>query len=226
MLIVFGLMSQHSWCFTTSPVSTRVIAVGTSTSLEFGPFGQPKDDGSPGDYVCKDCGYVFTKGPKAWAALGDNYKCPPCGAPKFRFKKVAKGSSSGKSSDGRLEKKCLCEMIGNLILCGAYRYHSTTTTDGTARIGKYNGQFMFVIYKNTESLGLWGRKRKCPPVEPYLTHRTKEVPVGAIRASHPERLADILAPSEHSHPDLPLCSRKREKDKTMSTPFACWQLNW
>ena len=23
-----------------------------------------QDDGSPGDYVCKDCGYVFTKGPK------------------------------------------------------------------------------------------------------------------------------------------------------------------
>jgi rubredoxin len=46
--------------------------------------------------VCKDCGYVFTKGPKAWAALDDSkYKCPPCGAPKFRFNKVPKGSASG-----------------------------------------------------------------------------------------------------------------------------------
>lgn len=43
-------------------------------------FGPPKDDGSPGDYLCLDCGYVFTKGPKAWAALPDNYSCPPCGA--------------------------------------------------------------------------------------------------------------------------------------------------
>ncbi len=43
----------------------------------------------------QDCGYVFTKGPQAWAALPDNYKCPPCGAPKFRFKKVPKGSASG-----------------------------------------------------------------------------------------------------------------------------------
>ena len=51
-------------------------------------FGQAKDDGSPGDYVCKDCGYVFTKGPAAWAKLDDKYQCPPCGAPKFRFKKV------------------------------------------------------------------------------------------------------------------------------------------
>jgi len=60
-------------------------------------FGEPKDDGSPGDYVCKDCGYVFTKGPKAWAALDkDSYRCPPCGAPKFRFKKVPKGSEKGK----------------------------------------------------------------------------------------------------------------------------------
>lgn len=51
---------------------------------------------SKGDYVCKDCGYVFTKGPKAWAELPDNYGCPPCGAPKRRFKKVPKGSASGK----------------------------------------------------------------------------------------------------------------------------------
>ena len=44
----------------------------------------------------QDCGYVFTKGPKAWAALPDSYSCPPCGAPKRRFKKVPKGSASGK----------------------------------------------------------------------------------------------------------------------------------
>lgn len=66
----------------------------TTTALYF--FGQgPKDDGTPGDYVCKDCGYVFTKGPKAWAELDDKWKCPPCGAPKFRFKKVPKGSADG-----------------------------------------------------------------------------------------------------------------------------------
>jgi rubredoxin len=48
-------------------------------------------------FLCsQDCGYVFTKGPKAWAALPDNYSCPPCGAPKRRFKKVPKGSASGK----------------------------------------------------------------------------------------------------------------------------------
>ena len=49
-----------------------------------------------GDYVCKDCGYVFTQGPKAWANLPDNYGCPPCGAPKRRFTKVPKGSATGK----------------------------------------------------------------------------------------------------------------------------------
>lgn len=59
-------------------------------------FGPPKDDGKPGDYLCKDCGYVYTKGPEAWAKETDKYKCPPCGAPKFRFKKIPKGSADGK----------------------------------------------------------------------------------------------------------------------------------
>eukprot|EP00555_Chaetoceros_dichaeta_P002860 CAMPEP_0198249872 /NCGR_PEP_ID=MMETSP1447-20131203/1251_1 /TAXON_ID=420782 /ORGANISM="Chaetoceros dichaeta, Strain CCMP1751" /LENGTH=126 /DNA_ID=CAMNT_0043934601 /DNA_START=163 /DNA_END=543 /DNA_ORIENTATION=+ len=68
-----------------------------STSLYF--FGGAKDDGGPGDYICKDCGYVFTKGPAAWAKLDDRaYKCPPCGSPKFRFKKEAKGNAKGKAA--------------------------------------------------------------------------------------------------------------------------------
>ena len=46
--------------------------------------------------MMQDCGYVFTKGPKAWAALPSDWSCPPCGAPKRRFKKVPKGSASGK----------------------------------------------------------------------------------------------------------------------------------
>eukprot|EP00567_Pseudictyota_dubia_P001874 CAMPEP_0197464846 /NCGR_PEP_ID=MMETSP1175-20131217/64237_1 /TAXON_ID=1003142 /ORGANISM="Triceratium dubium, Strain CCMP147" /LENGTH=73 /DNA_ID=CAMNT_0043000847 /DNA_START=1 /DNA_END=222 /DNA_ORIENTATION=- len=58
-------------------------------------FG-PKDDGSPGDYVCLDCGYVFTQGPEAWAKLPGSWSCPPCGSVKRRFKKVPKGSASGK----------------------------------------------------------------------------------------------------------------------------------
>lgn len=40
------------WVLTSAPVS-RSSVTGTSTSLNFGPFGQPKDDGSPGDYICK-----------------------------------------------------------------------------------------------------------------------------------------------------------------------------
>uniref|UniRef100_A0A7S0UH78 Rubredoxin-like domain-containing protein n=1 Tax=Pseudo-nitzschia delicatissima TaxID=44447 RepID=A0A7S0UH78_9STRA len=73
-----------------------ITSASTETTTQLFFFGKPKDDGSPGDYVCKDCGYVFTKGPQAWAALDDKYKCPPCGAPKFRFNKVPKGSASGK----------------------------------------------------------------------------------------------------------------------------------
>lgn len=41
----------------------------------------------------QDCGYVFTRGPKAWAALPADYSCPPCGSAKHRFKKVPKGSA-------------------------------------------------------------------------------------------------------------------------------------
>ena len=33
---------------------------------------------------------------EAWAKETDKYKCPPCGAPKFRFKKIPKGSADGK----------------------------------------------------------------------------------------------------------------------------------
>ena len=78
----------------TSSLVTRPSSVPTSSTLFF--FGQPKDDGKPGDYLCKDCGYVFTKGPEAWAKEPEKGTCPPCGAPKFRFKKVPKGSADGK----------------------------------------------------------------------------------------------------------------------------------
>jgi len=98
---------SHSRCSFSSPLSTTQTITGvnsrssstttTTTTQLFFFGGKAKDDGSPGDYVCKDCGYVFTKGPKAWGKLNDdNYGCPPCGSPKFRFKKVPKGSESGK----------------------------------------------------------------------------------------------------------------------------------
>uniref|UniRef100_A0A6T5XMQ8 Rubredoxin-like domain-containing protein n=1 Tax=Thalassionema nitzschioides TaxID=33649 RepID=A0A6T5XMQ8_9STRA len=93
VLVLVAVMVQSSLAF--SPATTQIQTTISSTS-QLNLFGAAKDDGSPGDYVCKDCGYVFTKGPAAWAKLDDKYKCPPCGAPKFRFKKVPKGSASGK----------------------------------------------------------------------------------------------------------------------------------
>lgn len=91
------LLPQTTTAFAPVSLQTTAASTSTSTSTQLFFFGAAKDDGSPGDYVCKDCGYVFTKGPKAWAALDDSkYKCPPCAAPKFRFKKVPKGSESGK----------------------------------------------------------------------------------------------------------------------------------
>ena len=78
-----------------STSSSSIIAASRCTTQLQMIFGPAKDDGKPGDYLCKDCGYVFTKGPEEWAKLPDKYKCPLCGAPKFRFKKVPKGSASG-----------------------------------------------------------------------------------------------------------------------------------
>ena len=44
--------------------SSSIIASSRQSSSELHLFGlgEPKDDGSPGDYLCKDCGYVYTKG--------------------------------------------------------------------------------------------------------------------------------------------------------------------
>ena len=151
-LVGLLLVVQTAVGFAPLP-STNVVVSSSSSSTSLFFFGQPKDDGSPGDYLCpvslhlsllwwisigvmpclfqarhdrqdisipflthdwftsllsqysqiyyyfycfKDCGYVFTKGPAAWAKLSDDYRCPPCGAPKFRFKKVPKGSAKGK----------------------------------------------------------------------------------------------------------------------------------
>ena len=136
MLLLLLLGTTQSFTIVSSPSrqSLRLTTKTTTTSTQLFFFGNgPKDDGSPGDYVCKvrvitimqihwskyihiytnslfshclllceplkwfglkDCGYVFTKGPAAWAALPDNYSCPPCGAPKRRFTKVPKGGAT------------------------------------------------------------------------------------------------------------------------------------
>lgn len=86
------MMTCHG--FVVVPTSSTSSTIDTTTRLNF--FGGPKDDGTPGDYVCKDCGYIFTKGPEAWAKLPSSYGCPPCGAGKNRFKKVPKGTGPKK----------------------------------------------------------------------------------------------------------------------------------
>lgn len=99
IICIIALLLNGSQAFTRSSFigNSRNLApsVRPSSSLQMF-FGAKKDDGSPGDYLCPDCGYVFTKGPAAWGKLPEDYRCPPCGAPKFRFKKVPKGSESGK----------------------------------------------------------------------------------------------------------------------------------
>merc|ERR1712157_80446 len=97
LLIACSTTNAFTSTFTGKRFGGNVSTISRRSSRNLNMFfGGAKDDGSPGDYICKDCGYVFTKGPAAWAKLDDKYGCPPCGAPKFRFKKVPKGSSSGK----------------------------------------------------------------------------------------------------------------------------------
>lgn len=96
--------------FNTTPMQCTIMSRrhGSPSSLSM-IFGPPKDDGKPGDYVCKvnalvfttlilykgcirlwllshwfgillifslfkDCGYVFTKGPEAWAKLPEKVR--------------------------------------------------------------------------------------------------------------------------------------------------------
>jgi hypothetical protein len=66
-LLVASLLPQTTMAFTTSSLSrnlggrssivtTRPSSESSNTKLFF--FGKAKDDGSPGDYVCKDVGTV------------------------------------------------------------------------------------------------------------------------------------------------------------------------
>ena len=99
LMVVCAILPQSASAFTNPALSTRVTT--SPTQLHF--FGGPKDDGSPGDYKCLDCDYVFTKGPKAWADLPSNWSCPECGSVKRRFKKIPKGS--GKPAKEAPKKK-------------------------------------------------------------------------------------------------------------------------
>ncbi|KAL3798271.1 hypothetical protein HJC23_000185 [Cyclotella cryptica] len=96
LIALICALASLTTAFNATPLHVTISRRHVSASNLSMIFGPPKDDGKPGDYVCKDCGYVFTKGPEAWAKLPEKGACPPCGAPKFRFKKVAKGSADGK----------------------------------------------------------------------------------------------------------------------------------
>lgn len=55
LALVVGLQVIGTFGFTSPQFNTYISSDGraTSTSLRFGPFSAPKDDGTPGDYVCK-----------------------------------------------------------------------------------------------------------------------------------------------------------------------------
>lgn len=80
VIAVLLAIFQNASAFTSPAVSSRVTA-SKSTELNLFGFLEQKDDGKPGDYLCPDCGYVFTKGPAAWAKLSvcwQNMRDYPC----------------------------------------------------------------------------------------------------------------------------------------------------
>jgi len=139
IILLFSILASLSptSSFTPPALQTTRPQPRPPTSLNF--FQQvptDPDKKKPMDYVCKDCGYVFSKGTigkeeargargqkaaivasylilfiqyannpysslrslalAAWDKLDNSkYQCPPCGAGKFRFKKVPKGSEKG-----------------------------------------------------------------------------------------------------------------------------------
>ena len=55
-LLVACLVAVQTSAFVSPSTSNNNKAVSTASSssqLNFGPFSAPKDDGKPGDYVCK-----------------------------------------------------------------------------------------------------------------------------------------------------------------------------
>mmetsp|Transcript_123 Transcript_123/g.189 ORF Transcript_123/g.189 Transcript_123/m.189 type:complete len:122 (-) Transcript_123:286-651(-) len=109
-VICFFACSANAFQSTSPSSTTRSRSTITASNTRQSSnlqmiFGPKKDDGKPGDYLCKDCGYVFTGGPEAWAKLPDSYGCPPCGSAKFRFKKIPKGSADGKVEVKETKKK-------------------------------------------------------------------------------------------------------------------------
>lgn len=53
ILLIAIMVCLQAVCGFTPLTTTKITASTTTTRLNFGPFGKPKDDGSPGDYVCK-----------------------------------------------------------------------------------------------------------------------------------------------------------------------------
>ncbi|GMI04448.1 hypothetical protein TrVE_jg7479 [Triparma verrucosa] len=92
IVFILALFLSASYSFHLAPSTSLSLQRPSSTSLNFFGGAAKPAPGTPVDYVCKDCGYVFTKGTAAWDKLPKSYACPPCGAPKFRFNTVAKGS--------------------------------------------------------------------------------------------------------------------------------------
>ena len=69
VILLAGLVSAFSGprsAFMGRAGPSLPSAAGRPSSSSLEMFFGPKDDGSPGDYVCLDCGYVFNKGPAAW----------------------------------------------------------------------------------------------------------------------------------------------------------------
>lgn len=69
ILLLVIIYAASAAAFTASQPNLAVSRQSTSLSMIFGAFGQQKDDGKPGDYVCKVCMITAWSWCVLWAAV-------------------------------------------------------------------------------------------------------------------------------------------------------------
>merc|ERR1712071_117942 len=105
MMIMFGSMIEESTAFVNPSVSSKVALINTgvrSSSTSLNVFGNKKSKAQKeaeaekasmywqGDWVCKDCGYIYNRGECAgmyFEEQGPGFRCPQCSGPRRRYAK-------------------------------------------------------------------------------------------------------------------------------------------
>mmetsp|Transcript_12453 Transcript_12453/g.23866 ORF Transcript_12453/g.23866 Transcript_12453/m.23866 type:complete len:141 (-) Transcript_12453:186-608(-) len=126
-LLLAALCLSFASAFTT-PVHHRVSTTTTTTALNV--FGNKKSAAAKkeeeskywqGDWVCKDCGYIYNRAECAgmyFEEQGPGFRCPQCSGPRRRYAKKV-GDRVGTTLDGG-DAPILIFSFGGVILTIAF----------------------------------------------------------------------------------------------------------